>query len=314
MLKVNLPKADYPKVKLIGIGNQGCNAVNYMFTKGIYGTEFLVCNSDEKVLDSISVIDKIHIENTASNEIKLNEKARNSYKNEILRFFTKSTNALIVVAELSEYENFGISSTFRQIKEEFIVNDINKEKILCIGLIISDNNESKKYTISNLQNSFDSLLLFSEDDFSQSKHPYYNSQENNLHYFLHKISSCIIETFTIKGYVCTDFRDLYYMMKNKGCIGYIGIGITEGKNSIIHAVEMALQSLLMKGTDLKTIKKILLSFNTKDYGITIPEVEECTDFIDNITSKDAVIMWGAGLDADLIDKTEIILIACDFKK
>jgi cell division protein FtsZ len=310
MLKVDPPKNDYPKVKLIGVGNMGCDIVNYLFTKGIYGTEFLVCNSDEKTLNASPVIDKIHIENTFSIDSKLNEKGRKSYKNEILSFFTRLTNALIVVAELSEYENSGISSDVRQIKEEFIVNDINKEKILCIGLILSEKNEANKHSISKLQNSFDSLLLFSECDFSQSEHPYYNSKENILHYFLHKASSCIIETFTIQGFVCTDFRDLYYMMKNKGRIGFMGIGIAETDKSILKAVEMAFQSLLMKGTDLKTIKKILLSFNTKDYGITIPEVCECTDFIQKRTSKNAVIMWGAGLDNNLEDKNEITIIIC----
>jgi cell division protein FtsZ len=314
MLKVDLPKIDYPQIKLIGVGNMGCDAVNYMFSKGIYGAEYLVCSSDKEALDSSQVADKIYIENAITDDIYITEKTRKSYKNEILASFTNSTNALVVVADLSEFITSGLSSDFSQIKEEIKSDEVYDAKILCIGLITLNKNKDNDKEISILQQCFDTILLFPDDEPLYSNHPYFTSQENIFHYQIYKASCCIIENFTVKWYVCTNFKDLYEIMKNKGGLAYMGIGIADEDNHPLRAAEMAISSLLSQNLHNSKAKKAIILVTTSDYDILIDECYECLHYIENELIDDVFILYNLGSDKNLGKRTEITVIVCDIEE
>ena len=59
--QVEMPKNQSSLIKVLGVGGGGCNAVSYMFTQGIEGVDFLVCNTDMQVLDKSPVPTKIQI-------------------------------------------------------------------------------------------------------------------------------------------------------------------------------------------------------------------------------------------------------------
>lgn len=124
----------------------------------------------------------------------------------------------------------------------------------------------------------------------------------------------IAEIITVPGYINVDFKDVNTVMKNSG-VAIMGSGIADGENRAIAAVEQALSSPLLNDNDIDGASDILLYIASgEEDEVSMDEVTEITNYIQNKAGINTNTIWGTGKDKLLDNKISITLIATGFNK
>lgn len=122
----------------------------------------------------------------------------------------------------------------------------------------------------------------------------------------------IAEIITVHGYINVDFADVQTVMYNSG-VAIMGSGISEGPDRALMAIQQALTSPLLNNNDITGAKNILLNITSGIKEITMDEVGIITDYVTRTVSKDALIIWGTGIDDNLGDRIGVTIIATGFE-
>jgi len=121
----------------------------------------------------------------------------------------------------------------------------------------------------------------------------------------------IAEIITVAGYINVDFEDVKTVMKNSG-VAIMGTGVASGPNRAQLAVEEALNSPLLDNNDINGAGNLLLYISSGKEEITMDEVTEITDYIQEKTKSNGDVIWGNGFDESLDDKISVTIIATGF--
>jgi cell division protein FtsZ len=122
----------------------------------------------------------------------------------------------------------------------------------------------------------------------------------------------IAEVISVTGAVNVDFNDVNTVMRNSG-VAIMGSASAEGENRAMKCVETAMNSPLLNDNDIKGAKFVLLNITYGDKEVSMDEISEITDFIQDEAGSTADVIWGHGYDASLGDKLSVTLIATGFK-
>jgi len=124
----------------------------------------------------------------------------------------------------------------------------------------------------------------------------------------------IAEIITVTSHVNVDFEDVKTVMKDSGA-AVMGSAVTFGENRARKAAEGAMLSPLLDNTDILGAKKVLLSITFGENGeLTMDELKEITDFIQEQAGDDAEVIWGYGVDPTLGEKLRVTFIATGFRQ
>jgi cell division protein FtsZ len=121
----------------------------------------------------------------------------------------------------------------------------------------------------------------------------------------------IAEIITVPGYINVDFADVETVMRNSG-VALMGTGIASGVNRAVIAVEQALNSPLLNNNDITGARNILLNITSGIEEITMDEIGDITDFVQEKAGNSADLIWGNGVDEALGDKISVTIIATGF--
>ncbi|MBL7971842.1 MAG: cell division protein FtsZ, partial [Prolixibacteraceae bacterium] len=121
----------------------------------------------------------------------------------------------------------------------------------------------------------------------------------------------IAEIITVPGYINVDFADVETVMRNSG-VSLMGTGIASGVNRAVIAVEEALNSPLLNNNDIMGARNILLNITSGVEEITMDEIGDITDFVQEKAGNSADLIWGNGVDEALGDKISVTIIATGF--
>jgi cell division protein FtsZ len=122
----------------------------------------------------------------------------------------------------------------------------------------------------------------------------------------------IAEIITRTGHINVDFQDVSTVMSNSG-VAVMGAAVAEGDNRAIKAVENALSSPLLNDNDIKGARFILLNMEFGSEEITMDEIADITDFIQDEAGATADIIWGYGQNEEMGDGLSVTLIATGFE-
>ena len=317
ILKFDLPKNQSSIIKVIGVGGGGSNAVNHMFRQGITGVDFIICNTDAQSMESSPVPTKIQLGATltdglgagASPTVGRNAALENA--EDIRMVLEKGTKMLFITAGLGGGTGTGAAPVIAQISKEL--------GVLTVGIVtIPFAFEGRKRRLSaeegirQLKQHVDALLIISNDklrllcgDLPLSEAFY---RADNV---LTTAAKGIAEIITVAGYINVDFEDVKTVMKNSG-VALMGTGIANGPERARLAVEEALNSPLLDNNDINGASNILLYISSGTKEITMDEVTEITDYIQEKTQSTGDIIWGNGFDQGLDDKVSVTIIATGF--
>ncbi len=317
-MEFNLPKGKPSIIKVIGVGGGGSNAVNYMFKQGIKGVDFLICNTDQQALDISPVSEKLQLGGTLTEGMgagSIPDVGRNAAiesADDIKGIFNPETKMVFITAGMGGGTGTGAAPVIAQTAREM--------GILTVGIVtlpfIFEGRKRKEQAekgIEELRNAVDTLLIINNDKLRQMygnlKMGEVFAQADNV---LTIAAKGIAEIITRTGHINVDFQDVSTVMRNSG-VAIMGAAVAEGENRAIKAVENALASPLLNDNDIKGARFILLNMEYGNEEITMDEIADITDFIQEEAGATADIIWGYGNNDEMGAELSVTVIATGFE-
>ncbi len=303
-------------IKVIGVGGGGSNAVTHMFTEGIQGVDFIVCNTDYQALEKSPVANKIHLGNRELGAGNVPEKGREAAvetTDELREILGKDTKMLFITAGMGGGTGTGAAPVVAEIAREL--------DILTVGIVtLPFSFEGKRRQqqallgISELRKHVDALLVISNDKLRQEHGDMKLTQAfKKADDVLKTAAKGIAEIITVTGYVNVDFRDVNTVMRNSGK-AIMGSGYAEGENRALHAVEEAVHSPLLDDSEITGAKNILVYITSGTEEVSLDEVIEITEYVQDATGNCSDVIWGNGEDMSLGSGINVTLIATGFNE
>ncbi|MBN8702097.1 MAG: cell division protein FtsZ [Bacteroidetes bacterium] len=316
-MQFDLPKELSSIIKVIGVGGGGSNAVNHMFKQGIKGVDFIVCNTDQQALDMSPVPTKIALGASLTEgrgagslpEVGKNSAIENI--EELKEILAKNTKMVFITAGMGGGTGTGAAPVIAKVAKEL--------GILTVGIVtVPFAFEGKKRKsqaeqgIEELKQCVDTLLIISNDKLREI---YGNLKIieafGKADDVLTTAAKSIAEIITVTLHVNVDFADIVTVMKDSG-VAIMGSATASGENRAIRAVENALASPLLNDNDIRGARYILLNITCGSEEITMDELGDITDFIQESAGQTAEIIKGYGVDPELGDSVNITIIATGF--
>lgn len=317
MIKFDLPKNQSSIIKVVGVGGGGGNAVNHMFSQGIEGVDFFVCNTDSQALDTSPVPNKIQLgvnltEGRGAGSIpEIGRKAAIEDIDRIKEAFGSNTKMVFITAGMGGGTGTGAAPVIAKASKEM--------GILTVGIVtIPFSFEGRKRRqqaeegIRELSSGVDTLLIISND---RLRELYGNLSVSEAFAKADNVLTTgakgIAEIITVTGNINVDFADVRTVMSESG-VAIMGSGNAEGEGRAINAVETALASPLLNDNQITGAKNILLNITSGKEEVLMDEITEITDYIQNEAGSSAEIIWGLGKDESLDAKICVTLVATGF--
>lgn len=312
------------KIKVIGVGGGGGNAVNHMYRQGIRGVDFIVCNTDAKALDSSPVPNKIVLGKLgAGNVPERAKKLALEHRDEIREAISDDTQMLFITAGMGGGTGTGAAPVIAEIAKSIELEDEMVPRILVVAIVTmpfsfegKKRREQAMQGIEELKKHVDAILIINNDKLRDlhGDLPFTKAfaQADDV---LLTAAKGIAEIITVSAYVNIDFRDVNTVMEKSGT-ALMGAGQAAGDDRASKAIKEATTSVLLDDNDIRGAKNILLYFScSPNNQITMDELGEVTDFLTDLTkSSETNIIWGIGDDESLNDELRITLIATGFEQ
>ncbi len=314
MLKFDLPKNQSSIIKVVGVGGGGSNAVSHMFQQGIEGVDFIICNTDSQALESSPIPTKVQLGSKGLGAGSIPDVGRESAVEnieDIKQILEKNTKMLFITAGMGGGTGTGAAPVIAKTAREM--------DILTVGIVtIPFSFEGRKRKIQadagieELRNNVDSLLIICNDKLREVHGDLKLSEAfQKADNILTVAAKGIAEIITVTGYINVDFEDVKTVMKESGT-AIMGSASAEGEDRAIKAIDEALASPLLNDNQIKGTNNILLYLASGDEELTMDEVTEITDYIQEEAGMNAEIIWGNGNDDSLGNKISITLVATGF--
>jgi cell division protein FtsZ len=306
------------KIKVIGVGGGGGNAINRMIEAGIEGVQFLVANTDLQALKSSRASVKIQIgekltrglgaggdpEVGRQSALEDTEKIIEALEGSDMVFITTGlgggtgTGAAPILASLATElgaltvavvtKPFRFEGRRRQRQAEQGLNELRE----CVDTVITIPNERLLNAVARGTPFLESFKL--ADD------------------VLRQAVQGISDIITVPGLINVDFADVKTIMAGMG-MALMGTGSAAGENRALEATQRAISSPLLEEASIEGAKGLLVNV-TGGTDLTLFEVNEAMSIIHDSADPDANIIFGAVLDERLEDEMKITVIATGFDR
>lgn len=276
-------------IKVLGVGGGGCNAVNYMFNKGIKGCSFVVCNTDSQALRCSNVPVQIQMGRglgAGTNPINGRNAALESQDQIDKIVLDSNTQMLFITAGMGGGTGTGAAP---------VIAKMAKDKgILTVAVVtlpfLNEGNEALSRAIDGiheLEKNVDSLLIIN----NEKLHEFFGNQLIQDAFpqadeVLSTAVRSIVEIIKKPGHINVDFKDVETMMRNSG-MALMGCGVGTGENRIEEAVKSAFESPLLNDFDLKSAQKVLVNITCghNDQGLTMNDLNNINIKISEYTGR-----------------------------
>ncbi len=313
----DLPKNRSNVMKVMGIGGGGSNAVNYMYKQGIKGVDFVVCNTDSQALEESPVPNKIQLGASLTEGLGAGANpeigklaALESYE-ELKNLLETQTKMLFITAGMGGGTGTGAAPIIAEMAKEF--------DILTVGIVTipfsfeGKNRESQAVKgLEKLKRSVDSLIIINNNKLREVygnlgfKEGFSKADE-----VLATAAKGVAQVITHHYTQNIDLKDAKTVLSNSGT-AIMGSSTASGSNRANEAVIRALDSPLLNDNKIEGSKNVLLLIVSGAEEITIDEIGEINEYIQNETGNSANIIMGVGEDIDLGNKISVTVIATGF--
>ncbi len=317
LMNFDIPQNRNCIIKVIGVGGGGSNAVNHMFNQGIKDVNFMVCNTDEQALANSPVPIKVQLGESltegrgAGNKPEKGKQAAIENIGDIESVLGDNTKMVFITAGMGGGTGTGAAP--------IIAETARKMGILTVGIVTIPFKFEGKLRInqaldgiSEMEKNVDSLLVINNEKLREM---YGDLKLSNAFSKADDVLSTaakgIAEIITVHGYINVDFADVETVMKNSG-VAIMGSASASGANRAIDAIQAALESPLLNSNDIRGAQNILLNITSGQDEITMDEVGEITDYVQDIVGMSASIIWGTGTEEDRDDEVKVTIVATGF--
>ncbi|VAW15242.1 Cell division protein FtsZ [hydrothermal vent metagenome] len=317
ILNFQLEKGQSQFIKVIGVGGGGGNAVNHMYRQGIRDVDFIVCNTDAQALEASAVPLKLQLGASltegrgAGNKPGIGKEAAMENIEDVKRLLQTNTKMVFITAGMGGGTGTGAAPVIAEVCRQM--------GVLTVGIVtIPFRNEGRRRVkqaidgISQLEGHVDSLLVINNERIREMYGDFAISEAfAKADDVLTTAAKGIAEIITVPGYVNVDFADVETVMRNSG-VAIMGTGVAEGAERALKAVEDALNSPLLNNNDITGAKNVLLNVNSGNTEITMDEIGEISDYVQDKAGFEADLIWGNGIDESLGEEISVTVIATGF--
>ena len=317
LMSFELPVNRSSIIKVIGVGGGGSNAVNHMYRKGIKDVDFVVCNTDAQALANSPVQIKIQLGSSltegrgAGNKPEIGREAAIENLDDVIEVLANNTKMVFITAGMGGGTGTGAAPVIAKAAQEL--------GILTVAILtIPFRNEGQRRInqalegIAEIEKYVDSLLVINNEKIREMYGNLRVSEAfSKADDILAIAAKGIAEIITVHGYINVDFADVETVMKNSG-VAIMGSASASGPERAVHAVNDALKSPLLNDNDIKGAQNILINITSGNEEITMDEIGQVTDNIQNYAGDNADLIWGNGIDEKLGDAICVTVIATGF--
>ncbi len=303
------------KIKVIGVGGAGNNAVNRMLSAGITSAEYYVVNTDSQILALSPCENKIQIGTTLTKGLGAGAdpdigRAAAEESKDVLTEAVKGTDLLFITAGMGGGTGTGAAPVIAKIARDM--------KILTVAVVTEPFSfegrkrmENTAKGLDNLKKYVDTLIVIPNDKIrtvvakSTPMAEALRVADDILKQGIKGIAELIVNPSLIN----LDFADVKTILKDKG-IAHLGVGVAKGDNRIIEAVRVAVNSPLLE-TTIEGARGVILNV-VGGQDLTFDEVADAAELVKSVVDASANIIFGARIDPNVQDEVEITVIATGF--
>lgn len=316
MLQFEETQANLAKIKVVGVGGGGNNAVNRMIETNLKGVDFVAVNTDGQALGASQAETKIQIGEKltkglgAGADPEVGQKAAEESTDEVTNILAGS-DMVFITAGMGGGTGTGAAPLIAKIAKDM--------GVLTVGVVTKPftfegkkRRDNAEEGIKLLKQHVDSLVVVPNDKLLQisekttSVKEAFSKADDVLRLGVQGISDLISDS----GIINLDFADVKAIMQDKG-LAHMGVGTGSGTNRVEDAVRNAIESPLLE-TSIDGAKAILLNVCGGD-DLTMLEVNQAAEIIEQAADRDASIIFGFSTKPDMESELIITVIATGFE-
>lgn len=301
------------KIKLVGVGGGGCNALESLMGRGLTGVDFVAVNTDSQHLKKSSAYVKLQIGNLATRglgaggvpdvgeDAAIEDKARIS---EVL----DGSDMVFITAGMGGGTGTGAAPVVSKVSKE-----VGALTIAIVTMPFSFEGETKSLVASEglarLEKEVDTLIVVPNDNLCGGDSPVPVMQAfDSANDVLFRAVSGITEIINTPGLINTDFADVRTIMSQSGSKAIMGTGGASGSDRAVKAAETAVESPLLGALSIEGAEGVLLHIvSPADFGMD--ELEKVCDYVRQKSSRDVNLIFGWTVDENADGEVRVTIIA-----
>ncbi len=312
---VNTNISGKAKIKVIGVGGAGNNAINRMIDAGITCAEYVVVNTDSQILALSPCTNKIQIGVQLTKGLGAGAdpdigRAAAEESKDALTEIIKGTDLLFITAGMGGGTGTGAAPVIAKIARDM--------KILTVAVVTEPfafegkkRMENTVKGLDNLKKYVDTLIVIPNDkirtvvDKNTTMVEALRVADEILKQGIKGLAELIVNPALIN----LDFADVKTILKDRG-VAHLGVGVAKGDNRIIEAVRVAVNCPLLE-TTIEGAQGVILNV-VGGNDLTFAEVADAAELVRSVVDASANIIFGARIDPNVQDEVEITVIATGF--
>ncbi|RVU91443.1 cell division protein FtsZ [Flavobacterium columnare] len=316
-ISFDLPKTQTNVIKVIGVGGGGSNAINHMYKQGIKGVDFIVCNTDSQALQNSNVPHRIQLGANLTEGLgaganpEVGHQAALESIEDIEKMLDTNTKMVFITAGMGGGTGTGAAPVIAQLAKE--------KDILTVGIVTIPfqfegkvRSEQALLGVEKLRKQVDSLIVINNNKLREVYGNLgFKAGFSKADEVLATASRGIAEVITHHYTQNIDLKDAKTVLSNSGT-AIMGSATAEGEHRAKEAIVAALDSPLLNDNKITGAKNVLLLIVSGANEITIDEIGEINDYIQEEAGYNANIIMGVGEDEELGDKISVTVIATGF--
>ncbi len=312
------PTPEGARIRVIGVGGGGGNAINSMIKRGLTGVDFIAANTDSQALQSNLAGSKVQIGREltrglgAGADPTIGQLAVEESIDDI-REALQSSDMIFVTAGMGGGTGTGGAPVIARIGREL--------DCLVVGIVTKPfaweakkRSTSAESGINELRKHVDALIVIPNQKLMGiiDKNTSFVQAFQKVDDVLYNATKGIADIISGNGYVNVDFADVRTIMKNKGD-ALMGIGIARGEDRAKDAALNAIQSPLLDGVSIHGAEGVLINI-TANSDVSMAEIGDAVQTIEEAAGDQANLIFGVVFNEDLGDQIMVTVVATGFRE
>ncbi len=302
------------KIKVIGVGGGGGNAVNNMISAELQGVEFIVANTDAQALETSRAGIKIQLGSGLTKGLGAGARpdiGREAAEESVdqIRSALEGSDMVFITAGMGGGTGTGGAPVIAEISKE-----IGALTVAVVTRPFAFEGKKRMLQaekgIEELRKVVDTIITIPNDRLRSLADPstpileMFKKADEVLYYAVRGISDLIV----VQGYVNVDFADVRTVMQEMGT-ALMGTGVARGERRALEAVQIAIANPLLEDISISGAKGILMNITASSTTLSMEEVDQAASLIHQEAHPDANIIFGTVLDDDIGDEIRVTVIA-----
>ena len=302
------------RIKVVGVGGGGGNAVNNMLSVGLSGVEFIVANTDSQALSASTATTVIQLGREVTRGLGAGanpEKGRQAALESVVEIENalQGSDMVFVTAGMGGGTGTGAAPVIAEISRE--------TGALTVGVVTKPfsfegkrRQKQAEQGLEELKKVVDTMITIPNDRLRATARPgtpvieMYQKADEVLYYAVRGISDLVV----VQGYINVDFADVKTVMSEMG-LALMGTAVATGKRRAVQAVQMAISNPLLDDISISGARGVLMNLTGNPENLSFDEFEQASSLIHSEIDEDANIIIGQVFDETLGDEVRVTVIA-----